>query len=117
MAAYAATVTVDVPRAEMIFRSPAVGIIIGNVNVTNYNTTGVEITDITKYFVSARVLAVFTSGPTDAGYLLVWNATDLCFDAYMANYAQTTPTDGPLIEVATDTDVGAVDFIALGLTR
>jgi len=109
MAAYAASVVKDTPRVERISRN--LGILHGEVNITNYNSTLVEIEDITDYFV--RVLTV-VAGISDEGYLFEWVDASGAFKAYMANYDQTTAADGPLIEASDDTDVGAAHFIAIG---
>lgn len=134
MAAYAATVSVDLPRTERLDRELA--IITGTCDITNYNQTGAEITDITKYFTS--VVRVICDGVSDNGYLVKWDATDKCFHAYYPTHiAATTGTVNDALgfatgsnafvtanadhtansegaEVADDTDVGEVNFIAIG---
>lgn len=143
MADYAATITLDMPRPIKMERG--VAILTGKADITNYNTTGAEITDITNYFIS--VLRILCDGFSDNGYLVRWNTTDLCFHAYYPRAAQAAVvtdkititasgaaniTDGqscsvdsafrsavdaaPGTEVANDVDVGEVNFIAFGLT-
>jgi hypothetical protein len=118
MADYAATITLDVASAKKITTAPAMGMITGNVNVTNYHSTGIEITDLTRYFVDSRIFAVLACGVTDAGYLLSWNSTDQCFDAWATAATTSVATaQAALAEATDDVDVGAVDFIAFGLVR
>ena len=118
MAGYASTITIDVASAKKITTAPAIGIITGNVNLTSCNATGVEETDITKYFVDSRIFAVICCGVTDAGYILSWNTTDQCFDAWATAATTSAATAQAVLEEATDdTDVGACDFVAIGLVR
>lgn len=111
--AYTATVTLDLPKAERVGRR--LGMITGTVDVTVYNSTLAELTDITKHFLSTASVAmtVQCDGPTDNGYFLSWDTTEKAFKAWKADYS--TSVDGPMIEVSDDTDVGAVKFIAFGL--
>lgn len=109
MAAYAATVTLDFPNPKGL--TPFLDIVTGTIDVTNYNTTLAEITGITKLF--RTVFAVVVDGPTDAGYILEWNNTSSAFKAWQADYS--TSVDGPLVQLASDTDAGACKFIALGI--
>lgn len=78
MAAYAVTVTLDTPRIERISRN--FGMIIGQCDITNYNQTGAEITDITKYFQTIK--RVIVDGFSDNMYACRWNTTDKCFHAF-----------------------------------
>lgn len=112
--AYTASVTLDLPKAERIGRR--LGMITGTVNITEYNTTLVEITDITKHFEDTTIgITVNADGATDEGYVLSWSATDKALKAWQGDYS--TSTDGPLTEVSNGTDVGAAKFIAVGLCR
>ena len=116
--AYVSTITVDVPSAKKITTAPAMGFITGKVNLTSCNATGAEETDITRYFVDSRIFAVMVCGVTDAGYILSWNTTDQCFDAWATAATTSTATAQAALEEATDdTDVGEVDFIAFGLVK
>jgi hypothetical protein len=78
MAAYAETTTLVLDRAERISRNLA--LLVGKCDITNYNTTGAEITDITKYF--KTILRVICDGMSDNGYAVRWNTTDKCFHAF-----------------------------------
>lgn len=78
MADYACTVTLDLEHAEPIHKG--IHIVCGKADITNYNTTGAEITDITGLFVS--LLRVICEGTSDNNYLVRWNTTDLCFHAF-----------------------------------
>ena len=112
MAAYAATVTVDVAKPDRIGRN--YGIVTGTVDITNYNSTVAEITDITKYFLDNSIsVTVAPCGVTDNGYWLSWDKTNKAFKAYKGDYSASV--DGPAVECADDLDVGAVPFIAVGI--
>ena len=142
MASYASTVTLDSNRAERF--SNNFGMVVGKCDITNYNTTGAEITAITKYFIKSP--RVMTDGFSDNGYMVRWNTTDKCFHAYYPKSAQAAVvtdkvtiaasgsaniTDGQSCtvaatfrsavdvgagsEVASDVDVGEVNFMAVGL--
>lgn len=79
MAAYAATVALlDCRNAVPI--APGYGFIKGTCAISNYNTTGAEITNITKYF--RKQPTVITDGFSSNGYLVRWNTTDKCFHAF-----------------------------------
>lgn len=77
MAAYASTVTVDIDDERI---SRQLSIMIGKCDITNYNTTGAEITAITSKFIN--LLVCVCDGLSDNGYLVRWNRTDLCFHAF-----------------------------------
>ena len=137
MAAYACTVTMDLPAAKRVNKGLAV--VMGKADISNYNTTGAEITDITGAF--KKLLRVISEGVSDNGYLVRWDTTDECFHAFypvaviadagvadanntvMKSAAATLEVAGtgtafgqPGTEVADDVDVGEVNFIAIGLT-
>lgn len=112
MAAYAATVSVDFPQPVQFGRSTR-SYISGTVTVTNYNTTLAEITGITKYF--KRLDTVIADGPTANGYILDWNSTSSAFYAWQGDYS--TSVDGPLVQVASDTNLGAAKFVAFGIAK
>ena len=80
MTAYTSTVTFDQANgAEKISKN--LGILTGTIDVTNYNTTGAEITDITtKYFQECH--RVILDPMTDNGYFIRWDVTDKCVHAY-----------------------------------
>ncbi len=108
MAAYASTVTFTVDKAKKVDSVTGIGLLVGSVNVTNYNSTNVAITDITgKFKTTLGVVAEVT----DSGHILKWTGTS--FKAYYADYDAVA--DGALIEVADDVDAGAANFIAVGL--
>ena len=141
MTAYASTVTLDHVGAERISKN--FGMIVGKCDITNYNTTGAEITDITKHF--RTIKRVIVDGFSASGYLVRWNTTDKCFHAFYPRAAQAAATtdkltitasgsgnitDGQSVtvnaafrsavdvaagsEVADDVAIGEVNFIALG---
>jgi len=141
MAVYATTVTIDGFRAERISRN--LTLVSGICDLTNYNTTGAEITDITDYF--TKVLRCLVDGFSDNGYMVRWNTADKCFHAFYPRAAQAAVTSGKLTitasgaanitdgqsvtvdstfrsavdvaagsEVVNDVDVGEFNFIAIG---
>jgi len=107
MADYAQTTTFDLPHAERISRE--LGMITGKCDVTNYNTTGAEITDITGKFKSLK--RVICDGFSDNLFGMRWDTTDKCFHAF-------SESDGgagtAFQEEANDTDIGEINFIAIG---
>ena len=118
MAAYAAAVTSDMLRAVKVDQVTGIGMFSGRCDVTNYNTTVAEITDITGKFVNDPLSVV--AGVSDNGYIVQWDKTDKGFKAYYpTNSSDQTPTAdiaaAAATEVATDVDVGEVDFVAYGL--
>tara|TARA_Y100000310_G_scaffold334355_1_gene413962 strand:- start:1094 stop:1570 length:477 start_codon:yes stop_codon:yes gene_type:complete len=109
MAAYAATVTVDIDD-ERISRN--LSILVGKCDITNYNTTGAEITGITSKF--ATLLVCVCEGLSDNGYLVRWDRTDSCFHAF---YAQPEHDHNFTIiggTAAAGTDTLAVKALVLG---
>ena len=142
MAAYAVTTVLDFPRAKRV--SKGLFMISGYIDITNYNTTPVEITDITSKF--RTVLSVICTSMSGNGYLAKWLVDDksfLCAYPRAAQAAVTTDmititasgaaniTDGQsctvnaalrsavdasaATEAATDTDIGIVNFVAYGM--
>jgi len=102
MAAYAHTLTLSQPKARPL--TPGIGYLFGTINVTNYNSTLVEVV-IGNYFASAP--KVFLSSCSDAGYIGIWDAAGTsvkCWD-------QLDAAPG---ELADDVDAGSFDFIAIG---
>lgn len=116
MAAYAATV-VKIPNvAEKI--GLGMTVLFGTIDVTNYNQTVAEITDITNFFRGTPVVMV--DGISDNGYLTNWDVTDEGVKAwYPTNASDQTPTvdiaAAAAVEVANDVDVGKVSFLAIGI--
>lgn len=107
MAAYASTTTVDQKNAERISRN--MGMITGVCDVTNYNTTLVEITKITRFFVTVfSVLA----GISDNGHTFLWVRASKAFKAFKT----ALPTGsvvvtggqaaGTAVQITPDTDAG-----------
>lgn len=106
MAAYAST-TVS-PLRKPLKIATGIEIYYGTVDVTNYNSTSTEITAITGQFRTDPVVVI--SGISDNGFGCRWDATDKSI------HAHNFPTSiGAATEVANDTDVGVVHFIAVGL--
>ena len=119
MAAYAAAVTSALRHAVKVDQVTGVGMYAGVCDLTNYNTTGVEITGITGKFIS--MITVIADGLSENGYLVRWNSTDLAFHAfYPTNVSDQTPTADIVaaagLEVASDVDIGEIYFVAYGIT-
>lgn len=116
MAAYASTVTLAMKNAQRI-KGTSWGMLVGTIDITNYNATTTEETGITKFFKgytvggSTHKCFVICSSTTDNGYTLDWIPTTGKFKAYQEAGTST----GPRTEAATNTDVGAAEFMAFGL--
>lgn len=81
MAVYATIVTKSHHRVERMSRN--FGFIIGQCDITCYNTTGAEIIAITKYFDDSTMpIRVINDGLSTAGYMVRWSITDKCFHAF-----------------------------------
>lgn len=98
MANYASTVTTPMANCERISRS--LGVIAGKVTISNYNTTLLEITGITKFFKNSAVVgftkgvvSVACEGFTSNGYLVRWDNTTGAFRCFYANNAMSIPVD------------------------
>ena len=112
MAAYAATVALDMPKPERISRTH--GLITGTVTLSNYNATLSEITGITRFFIDDTLPVKVTSGgPSANGYLVSWVEASKAFKAWKPNVSASV--SGPLVEVGSDVNVGAIEFTAVGL--
>lgn len=109
MAAYAATVTLDFPKPGRLGNLP-MGVISGTCNVTNYNSTLVELTTITKAFLPGGKLRVTPNGVSSLGFVIKWDSTGKAFRAFSTG----TAADAPLNEEASDSNIGTFDFIAVG---
>ena len=107
MAAYAATVTSKMRKALKVDQVQGVAMYAGRVNLTNYNSTLVEITGITGKF---KTLISVVGGTAEGGDWVEWVHASGAFKAYVSN-----ATSGVTEEVADDVDVGEFDFVAYGL--
>ena len=93
MAAFASAVTITSQGCERISRN--LGILTGKIDITNYNTTPTEITDITRYFKTSSetglekgiVFAQFTS--SENGYVLGFDKSTGKVKAYRATPSGT----------------------------
>lgn len=105
MAAYAATVTLVLPKATPLVVLPGLALLWGIVTISNYNSTLAEVTGITGKF--RGTVTVVCSGVSDGAVkqLVRWDATAKAFRCYV-------PTTGA--ETANDVNVGGVHFIAIG---
>ena len=128
--AYTAEVTFDQPH-PMKDKSGDWGWMSGTVDITEYNSTLVEITDITKHF---KTVSRVVTELSDECYAFYWNSTDSAFDAYNIQTTLTANTSGNALTYtggalhatgggtvdmtraeATDaTDVGAANFVVYG---
>ena len=103
--AYTAAVTLTDRKPRPI--GDGLYILRGTVNVTSYNSTQAEITDITKYFRDTGGPVVILDGASDEGYLVAWDTTAKAVKSW-------DHLDSSVGETADDTDIGAVAFIAYG---
>lgn len=104
MAAYAATVTPATPYVMKFLELMGLGILIGKINITNYNSALVEVAGITGRF--RGPVTVVCSGVSNGAVkqLVRWDETGKAFRCYV-------PTTGA--ETANDVNVGEVHFIAV----
>jgi hypothetical protein len=100
MAAYAATVALNVPH--VVKQVNGLMVAFGTVNLTNYNTTRTEITAITSLFKTGNYVVL--GGDTDSGWSLVWNYTDKAFSAWNG-----------ITQATNDVAIGTATFIAMGI--
>lgn len=103
MAAYAYTVTLDQPTVHKIGK---LGVLRGQVNVTNYNSTKAEITEITSRFKGAPT--VLLGGCSSGGHMVEWDEAAKSVKAFNPGGALGT-------ESSTDVNVGSVAFVAFGV--
>lgn len=141
MAAYASSVTVQTNGAERISRN--LGIIIGKIDITNYNSTTTEETNITRYFKASgqtgleKGILSLQITSSENGYVLGFNKSTGKFKAYRTGSSAigtaalsttdtytdaavnaaingVTTTAAAMAEVANDVDLGTFDFVAIG---
>lgn len=101
MAAYAATVTLDTPKA-LRMGSTRYGVLFGQVDVTNYNTSLEEVAGITGKFRSAP--RVMLGGLSSNGYVVKWDRTSKSVKAYRVPTI-TASSSAPTITTGTDAGV------------
>jgi len=116
MAAYSATVTL-VDRVANKLSPAGVGFVRGTIDVTNYNTTLAEISDITGLFRGDPTVVL--GGISDNGYLVAWDPTGKAVKAWYPNQAlaaaavtERDTTAGGDIEI-TDLDAAASTGVAV----
>jgi len=100
MAAMATTVTLDTGRAEYLRGKK---ILIGTANVTNYHSTNVAVTEISRAF-KGPFTVIF--GISDSGLLFQWTGTSI---------KVWTGAAGVNAEAADDSVGGTAEFIAIGI--
>lgn len=109
MAAYAATVTLDNRKPEDF--GTGLTLVTGTLDVTNYNSTLVEITDITSRF--RNIYQVVLNSVSDNGFAGVWDTTGKAVKCFYFDYDGVA--DGAAIEAADDTDAGSFPFVVIGI--
>lgn len=113
MAAYASSVTLYTPNTQRISRN--LGVLMGSIDITNYNSTTTEETDITDKFLASGqtgldkgILALQITS-SEKGYVLQFDPTTGKFKAYepgsnaigdITITAPTTLTSGSVTSVA-----------------
>lgn len=79
--AYTASLVTRVPKKLLGF--PGVGMVFGSITISNYNSTRVEIAEISKAFPSG--LTVLTGGMSSNGYETVWDVASKSIKCFYAN--------------------------------
>lgn len=112
MAAYAATVTISGRKA---WRSGVSGfsVLRGTVDITNYNTTLATITGISGKFIDNPT--VILNSISTNGICGNWVPVSKSIKAWFPTQQTGSVGNRAAIECATDTNVGAFQFIAIGL--
>ena len=105
MAVYAHTVTSKQRKANKIAEN--LYIFVGQLNITNYNSTTVDITGIRGKFKELLSIAFDIS---DSGQMF---QMDIATGKVKA-FASGGTAGVPLVEDANDTDVGEANFVAIG---
>ncbi len=105
MAVYAATVTLAIPHGVQV--APNINMIMGDVDITNYNNVLVALTDISSAF--RGNYAVILNSISDNGYYVSWVAVSNSIKAWQSLTADAST------EVADDVDIGKVSFVAFGV--
>lgn len=103
MAAYAYTVTLDQPTVHKVGK---LGVLRGQVNVTNYNAVKAQITEITGRFKGNPT--VLMGGASSGGHLVEWDEAAKSVKAF-------NPAGALGTETADDVNVGSVAFVAFGV--
>ena len=114
MAAYAATVAFDT-RASVRIPGTRLSVLYGTINITNYNTTPTEITAITSRFRGTP--RVMLGGFTDSFHAVFWDNTLKSVKAAFPTQQTASAGNRAGVEATTDTDVGLVEFMAIGIGR
>lgn len=91
MAAYAAAATLVGTRSALRLQHSRIGVLFGTVNVTNYNSTLVEITDITGHFRADPIVVL--GGLSDSGYAGEWIDATQSIKCWYPSKAQTHDHD------------------------
>lgn len=105
MADYASAVTLRTRKPARVGNT-SLGMLAGEIDVTNYNSTTTKETDITRFF--REIPSLSMAGATDEGYVLAWDRSTGKIKAFKQASA------GAMVEVDDDTDVGSAAFIAVG---
>jgi hypothetical protein len=123
MAAYASAVTKYTKDVQRISRD--LGILCGKIDITNYNSTTTEETNITRYFKPSAVSGIekgiisLTVVSSENGYVLGFNKSTGKFKAYRSPAATTTGNVvivgggvGEAIGINPDTNAGVLSKAA-----
>lgn len=105
MADYAATVVLAIPHGVQV--APNLNVIMGTVDITNYNSTLAALTAISGAF--RNTYTVILSSITDNGYYVSWVAASDSIKAWQSKTADAST------QVANDVDIGKVSFVAFGM--
>ncbi len=95
------------------------GMLIGTLDITNYNATTTEETGITKFFkpfhigATSHKVFILCQSTSSNGYTMDAITTTGKFKAWQESGSDT----GARTEAATDTNVGTLEFIAIGVVN
>ncbi len=109
MAAYASTVTSTMLRAVKVDQVTGFGMYVGKCDITNYNQTVTDITDITKKF--GTLMQVICSAVSDNGYGVRFDAADKGFKAYVPGLSSIfggSPNTGSVGNIKDDNNAATV---------
>ncbi|SRR6266851_977381 len=100
------TITLDMPRVTRLGNTQF-GVLSGQVAISSYDTAHPAVAAITGKFKDTVLLRVLSGAVSTLGFWVAWDRATLSFKAYTS--AGTVP-----VEVANTTNVGNVDFVAIG---
>ena len=107
-------VTIDGRRANILHRVTRRGVLTGKIDITAYDNTNPEITEITRYF---RQIDRVVFGTSDSGYIAEWKDSTKGIIAWAPTQETGVVANRSGAVAANGVDVGEFDFIAFGQVR